>query len=669
MAVRSDEFPANLSDRTLLLQSLLTISQEISAVEPMRILLRKSYAFVIREARLFSILFEELVQDLPVNAFPNSAVLCFEEMHMVMRRIKVLLQDCSACSRMWLLMQVPSISNSFHRLIAELSTLLDIFPAKEIGMSEDLEELLNLIRKQCCYVTSAEFVDPRDSQLRTDVLKMLDDIKRKIVPDHAKLSAIFDNLNLIDSESCTAEILNLEGQVQNQQDRAIALIGLVRYAKCVLYGTSTSGNHAPPPPPSRQRSISEVDVPSDFRCPISLDLMRDPVVVSTGQTYDRSSISTWIQSGHATCPKTGQALAHTQLIPNLKFKNLVATWCRDQNIPFDATDLAVKQNGILQNTAALEVTKMTAAFLVGKLEAAQTDESAQRLVSELRAMSKTDSDSRACIVNAGALPPLVKFLGSRNPTLQIDAVTTVLNLSILEPNKRRILETDGVVSGVVEVLTSGSTWEAKGNAAATVFSLTAVHACRKNLGKKKRVIKGLFHLARLGPTNSKRDAMMAILNLAGDREAASKLIEAGAADLIGELLEPHPEEAAEILEAIAKRGGLPAICAICQAGLVKKLADVMRDGTDRARESAAAALVNVCRKGGSEMAAELAAAEGIERAVWEIMGTGTERARRKANTLLRILRIWSTGAAVPSPAPADNFIRQSTTTRRHVMAA
>ncbi|KAF2938068.1 hypothetical protein DAI22_03g093800 [Oryza sativa Japonica Group] len=29
--------------------------------------------------------------------------------------------------------------------------------------------------------------------------------------------------------------------------------------------------------------------PSDFRCPISLDLMRDPVVVANGQTYDRES--------------------------------------------------------------------------------------------------------------------------------------------------------------------------------------------------------------------------------------------------------------------------------------------------------------------------------------------------------------------------------------------
>ncbi|RHN81434.1 putative aminoacyltransferase, E1 ubiquitin-activating enzyme [Medicago truncatula] len=31
-------------------------------------------------------------------------------------------------------------------------------------------------------------------------------------------------------------------------------------------------------------------IPEDFRCPISLELREDPVIVSTGQTYERSCI-------------------------------------------------------------------------------------------------------------------------------------------------------------------------------------------------------------------------------------------------------------------------------------------------------------------------------------------------------------------------------------------
>jgi hypothetical protein len=45
-------------------------------------------------------------------------------------------------------------------------------------------------------------------------------------------------------------------------------------------------------------------VPSFFKCPISLELMRDPVVLCTGQSYKRSSIEPWLEAGNHTCPTT-----------------------------------------------------------------------------------------------------------------------------------------------------------------------------------------------------------------------------------------------------------------------------------------------------------------------------------------------------------------------------
>ncbi|XP_022859258.1 U-box domain-containing protein 16-like [Olea europaea var. sylvestris] len=276
----------SLSDNNLL-QSLFLLSQEIIFLSPLRILFKKSSSSITRKSRLLSIFFEELLRNL-VNIFPPSAALCFEELYIVLQRIKILLEDCSSCSKMWLLMQTPSISNSFHQMTRELSTLLDIFPGKELNLNEDVEELFNLIKKQCSEQTS-DF-DSNDENLRVQVLKLLEDVKNEIVPDSKRLSEIFDRLSLRDSTSCTTEIENLEDEVQNSNDDKsksdiVALIGLVRYAKCVLYGASTPRNTS-----RRRKSVSDVNFPADFRCPISLDLMRDPVVVSTGQTYDRSSI-------------------------------------------------------------------------------------------------------------------------------------------------------------------------------------------------------------------------------------------------------------------------------------------------------------------------------------------------------------------------------------------
>lgn len=578
--------------------------------------------------------------------FSTSAILCFEEMYIVLQRIKALIEDCSnGTSKMWLLIQNQTIANSFHEFTLDLSTLLDIFPVREIDLSEDVEELVCLVRKQSS--ETKPYLDPEDENLRLEVLTMLDRIKKEIVPDQSKLSEIFSSLGISDSSSCREEIESLQDEVQIQNDEKskseiVALIGLVRYAKCVLFAASTPWYDG-----RRRKSASEIPIPTDFRCPISLDLMRDPVVVSTGQTYDRESIKLWIESGHNTCPKTGQTLAHTDLIPNRALKNLISMWCRDQKIPFETAESRDKPKGhTTMNKAALEATKMTASFLVNKLSQSLSFDDVNGVVYELRALAKTDSESRICVAEAGAIPLLVRYLaldvGSAHPNLQINAVTAILNLSILEANKDRIMETDGALNGVVEVLRTGATWEAMANAAATIFSLSSVPANRKRLVRKTRVVRGLLDLAKEGPTSTKRDALAAILNLAGDKDGVFRLVEAGVVEIASQAIDDGlPEEAVGVIEAVVKRGGLLAIAAAYTS--IKKIGSVLRNGSDRARESAASTLVTICRKGGAEMVAELVAVSGIERVIWEVMGTGTVRGRRKAAALLRILRRWAAG--------------------------
>lgn len=646
-----------------LLRSLLLKSKETSSMNPIPFVLHRNSNSIIRKIKLLTLLIEELVtdHDQVLHRLPASAILCFEELFIVLQSVKTLIEDCCNGSKLWLLIQQQSVANKFNELTLELSTLIDIFPVKDMNLNQDVEELVNLIRKQCSKTLAS--IEENDIHLRNDVLEKLDRIKSEIVPQQSKLKEIFTRLQLNDSESCTDEIEILEEEVRNQGDEKskaeiISLIGLVRYAKCVLYGESS-----PETKTIRRRNktnSSDLTIPADFRCPISLDLIRDPVVVSTGQTYDRVSINLWIESGHTTCPKTGQTLDHTEMIPNRALRNLIVMWCREHRIPFESTETKEKVNGVTTNKTLIEATKMTVSFLLQKARGSQSLDMANRFVHELRVLAKTDSNSRACIAEADGLPLLVKFLGSEHPNLQVNAVTTILNLSILEANKTMIMETDSVLNSVIEVLRNGATWEAKGNAAATVFSLTGVPAYRKKLGRKNRVIKGLMELAKSGPVSSKRDALVAILNLAGDRETVGRLLEVGVVEMASEVMDGLPEEGVTVLEAVVKKGGLAAVTAAFH--VIRKLAVVLRDGTERAQESAAATLVNVCRKGGSEIVSELAAIPGIERVIWEVMGMGTGRGRRKAATLLRILRRWAAGLYGNATAAYSTTVATTSTT-------
>lgn len=77
---------------------------------------------------------------------------------------------------------------------------------------------------------------------------------------------------------------------------------------------------------------SPVPIPPDFCCPLSLELMTDPVIVASGQTYERAFIQKWIDLGLTVCPKTRQTLSHTTLIPNYTVKALIANWCELNNV-------------------------------------------------------------------------------------------------------------------------------------------------------------------------------------------------------------------------------------------------------------------------------------------------------------------------------------------------
>ncbi|EEE58669.1 hypothetical protein OsJ_10087 [Oryza sativa Japonica Group] len=73
-------------------------------------------------------------------------------------------------------------------------------------------------------------------------------------------------------------------------------------------------------------AAAELAIPAHFRCPISLDLMRDPVTAPTGITYDREGIEAWLDTGRAVCPVTHAPLRHEDLVPNHAIRRVIQDW-------------------------------------------------------------------------------------------------------------------------------------------------------------------------------------------------------------------------------------------------------------------------------------------------------------------------------------------------------
>ncbi|XP_014240372.1 WD repeat, SAM and U-box domain-containing protein 1-like [Cimex lectularius] len=73
------------------------------------------------------------------------------------------------------------------------------------------------------------------------------------------------------------------------------------------------------------RNKNKSGPPHEFLCPITHQIMQDPVVASDGFTYERSAIQSWFASGHCTSPMTNSYMVSQELNSNRLLKeNIVA---------------------------------------------------------------------------------------------------------------------------------------------------------------------------------------------------------------------------------------------------------------------------------------------------------------------------------------------------------
>ncbi|KAK8529145.1 hypothetical protein V6N12_059935 [Hibiscus sabdariffa] len=138
----------------------------------------------------------------------------------------------------------------------------------------------------------------------------------------------------------------------------------------------------------------ELTVPIEFRCPISLELMKDPVTLSTGITYDRDSIEKWIEAGNFTCPLTNQVLRSLEPIPNHVIRKNIQDWCVEN-----------RSHGIERiPTPRVPATSMEVSDILSKIDVArkkQDGKGCRDLVAKIKSLAKESERNKRCIVSNG----------------------------------------------------------------------------------------------------------------------------------------------------------------------------------------------------------------------------------------------------------------------------
>jgi hypothetical protein len=104
---------------------------------------------------------------------------------------------------------------------------------------------------------------------------------------------------------------------------AAAEAAAVARAAAVLSKARASGGAGGSGEPAGALEASKaVEVLHEYKCPITAEIMTDPVCTADGFTYERTAIAEWLRTND-TSPSTGVRLACKSLVPNITVRCLL----------------------------------------------------------------------------------------------------------------------------------------------------------------------------------------------------------------------------------------------------------------------------------------------------------------------------------------------------------
>ncbi|KAL5778020.1 hypothetical protein ACOSP7_010946 [Xanthoceras sorbifolium] len=317
-----------------------------------------SYHYTIKVHRLMCLELNKFIQRIShifsdiESARPRctSGIQAICSLQVAMDKVKLLIQHCSESSKLYLVIKSERIQLRFERvrntLVLCLSQTENVVPpslaAKISGIIHDLR--------------NAKFpLEPSEDEAGKVILALLrhdisaSDSINQLELEALQLAALRLNITsplaLLTEKRSIKRLLNKVGDTHPTELKVLKyLLYLLRkYGEQVWRPKNESiltqheehdyqFSETEPQVKSvwdkaQVDDLSTLEPPEEFKCPISMRLMYDPVVIASGKTFERLWIEKWFNEGHMTCPRTHLRLDNLLLTPNLVLKDLISEWC------------------------------------------------------------------------------------------------------------------------------------------------------------------------------------------------------------------------------------------------------------------------------------------------------------------------------------------------------
>ncbi|KAK6131467.1 hypothetical protein DH2020_034775 [Rehmannia glutinosa] len=389
----------------------------------------------------------------------------------------------------------------------------------------------------------------------------------------------------------------------------------------------------------KRREELYVTVPSLFRCPISMDVMKSPVSLCTGVTYDRSSIEKWLALGHKTCPATMQTLPSTNTTPNLTLRRLIHLW-------LSHADGA-------QTSPPSCISKQQAAEIING------EFNSDSLAKVIGFITASEHNLKFVALSDYSISRFVDFFAKSNEIRICEQIVEILDLISFEIgvrerlNKLILKSGDGrdCLSSFSLVLQKGKT-ESKVKSA-KILKLIAVNPeSQRKIAEKPGLLYDLYNLSTVETDTSAVEAgLSALLTISTTRPVKKELIRFGIVRTVGKILSSYDhsppvrgviEKALAILETVATctegRGAISED-GECVVEIVKRLMKCSGVAT----EHGITVLWSVCCLARDRAAQEkVAMVNGLTKVLLVMQSDCTANTKQMCGELVKVLRAKST---------------------------
>ncbi|KAL0863225.1 hypothetical protein Bca101_042343 [Brassica carinata] len=514
----------------------------------------KYYTRVEEIAKLLMPLLDNLiVSDAPPIELLNNG---FEKLSQYIDELREQFESWQPLSsRIFYVLRIESLASKLRESSLEVFQLLKHSPADFVSPSfEDCIELVKLVeREEVSYTIDVALIDQRKGVgLTPEVLVKI-----------AEIVGLRSNQDIL-IEGVLLTNLEEDAKLVENNTKAEFIEGLI---------SLTTQLH------DYLANIKQSQLPSEFCCPLSLELMTDPVIVTSGQTYERAFIENWFDMGLMVCPKTRQALSHTTLTPNFTVKAFIANWCELHNVsPPDPLELihssqpfpllvgscsADDSNGSLP--PKLECVSSSENGHIESVDGTKCEElrqvltrssSAPGIVSEVvsrakRSTNVADTSSRrirdpwiipATIKETGSsssmeaeVKQLIQELESSSLDAQRETTAQIRKLTRNSIDHRPVFVRCGAINSLVKMLYSTDK-TIQADAATCLLNFTVINNKTNYVITSSEAIKPFIHVLKTGNIEAKANIAVTLVSLSVTVENKKKIVEAGAIEPLVELM-------------------------------------------------------------------------------------------------------------------------------------